>query len=660
MAPLTREPETTGQTNAGAPVSTKPQPVAMEIPVTVNGASTVAGSEKREPFSETTQTVLVFGSGAVIRLAAAVGPGQLLFVTNEKSKQEVVCQVVKTKQNGSSGGYVELKFTEATADFWGIRTSGDGSGGSAAAAGSIAGVPVKSLEQKLTELKTATPAATQTTPPPIAPPTAPAPVVSAPPVVAINSTPIPAPVAPANEIPAASDVPAQPPASRVPTLSEFLTHGSNGPELKAPEKASPGKNGKREVASAAVLTEEKPAPTSSSTSQVSSRDDQKPSLSVALGVRQTVAPGAASFDLSADLPTEEVKIPAWLEPLARNASIAENKSTEGKLAEARVAVPVNAGAAQNEEPSVTGLVSADIAQDVEAAPVLATEGRAPNFGTSLSLGSPSEGAASSGKGWKIGLAIAALLLAAAAIWYWYVNQPPKVSAGGNSTVVGTNPESIPAPAPNIPASEPVRASTVNPTANRPVEAAPLTQPAASTASNTRPVGNSSALVRNTADVPSYDPPAEVAKKPALGQVRLAAPKVKRNNQVEENGAADPGLVLNGVTAADSSSLSTLTNKSKGPAAPVPVGGDVKVARLLSSVPPVYPQMARTQRVSGDVTIDALIDVSGRVSTTRVISGPALLHEAAMSAVKKWKYQPATLNGVPTETHLSVTVQFRLQ
>jgi protein TonB len=65
-------------------------------------------------------------------------------------------------------------------------------------------------------------------------------------------------------------------------------------------------------------------------------------------------------------------------------------------------------------------------------------------------------------------------------------------------------------------------------------------------------------------------------------------------------------------------------------------------------------------VSGDVTIDALIDVSGRVSTTRVISGPALLHEAAMSAVKRWKYQPATLNGVPTETHLIVTVQFRLQ
>src|SRR5579863_711537 len=99
MTPLTQESEVS-QTNAGASTIAKPQPVAVEIPIIVNGARTVAGSDKREPFSETTQSVLVFGSGAVIRLVAAVGPGQLLFVTNEKSKREVDCQVVKSTQNG--------------------------------------------------------------------------------------------------------------------------------------------------------------------------------------------------------------------------------------------------------------------------------------------------------------------------------------------------------------------------------------------------------------------------------------------------------------------------------------------------------------------------------------------------------------------------------
>src|SRR5262245_29630527 len=198
--------ESTLQANTTAPGGAKPQPVAMEIPVTVNGASTVAGSDKRQPFSETTQTVLVFGSGAVIRLAAAVGPGQLLFVTNEKSKQEVVCQVVKAKQN-STGGYVELKFTEATVDFWGIRTPGNGVGngalGTVSTAASSAGVPTKSFEQKLADLKTATPAVIQA-PKQIAPPVASIPAQRATQSTSPNATPIAStPVAAASEIPPA-------------------------------------------------------------------------------------------------------------------------------------------------------------------------------------------------------------------------------------------------------------------------------------------------------------------------------------------------------------------------------------------------------------------------------------------------------------------------
>ena len=65
----------------------KQQPVALEVPVSVNGARAVDGSDKREPFSESTKTVLIFGSGAVIRLSSSVAPGQLLFLTNEKTKK---------------------------------------------------------------------------------------------------------------------------------------------------------------------------------------------------------------------------------------------------------------------------------------------------------------------------------------------------------------------------------------------------------------------------------------------------------------------------------------------------------------------------------------------------------------------------------------------
>jgi protein TonB len=78
------------------------------------------------------------------------------------------------------------------------------------------------------------------------------------------------------------------------------------------------------------------------------------------------------------------------------------------------------------------------------------------------------------------------------------------------------------------------------------------------------------------------------------------------------------------------------------------------------VPPVYPSLARSQHISGDVNVDALIDVNGRVTSMKVISGPALLHQAAMEALRQWKYRPATLDGKPVPMHLTITLRFRVQ
>jgi len=138
MAPIVKDPENVAAPTAPGiptgPVSNaaaRPQPVALEVPVTVNGSRLVEGSEKREPFSERSQTVLVFGHGAVLRISALLGPGQLVFLTNEKTKKEVVCVVVKSKTDGNAVGYVELRFTEPAPGFWGMRFSfGHGSAAS--------------------------------------------------------------------------------------------------------------------------------------------------------------------------------------------------------------------------------------------------------------------------------------------------------------------------------------------------------------------------------------------------------------------------------------------------------------------------------------------------------------------------------------------------
>src|SRR2546423_5474940 len=131
------------------------QTVALEVPVTVNGARAVDGSDKREPFSESTKTVLVFGNGAVIRLGSGVAPGQLLFLTNDKSKKEVVCQVVKSKKYRDVSGYVELEFTEPVAGFWGMRFPGERAGShttASAALTSLASPPIPPKPELLAAL----------------------------------------------------------------------------------------------------------------------------------------------------------------------------------------------------------------------------------------------------------------------------------------------------------------------------------------------------------------------------------------------------------------------------------------------------------------------------------------------------------------------------
>jgi len=143
-------------------------------------------------------------------------------------------------------------------------------------------------------------------------------------------------------------------------------------------------------------------------------------------------------------------------------------------------------------------------------------------------------------------------------------------------------------------------------------------------------------------------------------LRLAAPSVKRGKTASVSNEADPGIAMDNSAAPSAGTIDLGTSGNSGPKAPVPVGGEVHSAQLVSSLPPVYPQIAKTQRLSGDVKVDALIDENGRVTSMKVISGPVMLHQAAMDALKQWRYKPAMLNGNPVSMHLMVTIQFRLK
>jgi hypothetical protein len=93
------------------------------VRVKATGARPGNAAGERELFSESTSTVLVFEKGGVIRLAAAVTPGQLLFLSNEESKREVVAQVMRKRAYRPTECYVELEFTEPAPKFWGMEFS---------------------------------------------------------------------------------------------------------------------------------------------------------------------------------------------------------------------------------------------------------------------------------------------------------------------------------------------------------------------------------------------------------------------------------------------------------------------------------------------------------------------------------------------------------
>jgi periplasmic protein TonB len=97
--------------------------------------------------------------------------------------------------------------------------------------------------------------------------------------------------------------------------------------------------------------------------------------------------------------------------------------------------------------------------------------------------------------------------------------------------------------------------------------------------------------------------------------------------------------------------------AEGPKVPVRVGGDVKPPHLLFGPAPEYPILARQSRLSGIVTIEAVIDEHGKVTGMRVVSGHPLLVPAALSAVSKRKYEPTVLDGEPTPIDLRVEVSF---
>lgn len=115
------QPKETSDLQAQADSAEVPVGV-LELPVRVWGSRRITSDsgqpERIEVLAEETCTVIVFPHGAVIRLSAAVEPGQLMMIANRKSHQNVLCRVVNVKKYPSARGYAEIEFLQPANGFW--------------------------------------------------------------------------------------------------------------------------------------------------------------------------------------------------------------------------------------------------------------------------------------------------------------------------------------------------------------------------------------------------------------------------------------------------------------------------------------------------------------------------------------------------------------
>jgi protein TonB len=101
-----------------------------------------------------------------------------------------------------------------------------------------------------------------------------------------------------------------------------------------------------------------------------------------------------------------------------------------------------------------------------------------------------------------------------------------------------------------------------------------------------------------------------------------------------------------------------------PAPPSPVVNHVRVSRMMEGnlirrVDQAYPSMARLARIQGQVLLSAIINKEGKIDRVQVLAGHPMLVQAAVEAVKQWRYKPYVLNDEPVEVETQITVNFFL-
>jgi len=133
-----------------------------------------------------------------------------------------------------------------------------------------------------------------------------------------------------------------------------------------------------------------------------------------------------------------------------------------------------------------------------------------------------------------------------------------------------------------------------------------------------------------------------------------------NGQTEGSGLVQSGLPIEDSTALMSSILKQIpVGVPKIPKQKIAISSGVAQGLLIHQVTPQYPMLARQARIQGTVVLQAVIGRDGTVQNLHVVSGHPMLTQAAIEAVKQWRYKPYYLNGEPVEVDTQININFTL-
>lgn len=186
-------------------------------------------------------------------------------------------------------------------------------------------------------------------------------------------------------------------------------------------------------------------------------------------------------------------------------------------------------------------------------------------------------------------------------------------------------------------------------------------------------------------VPAPPPPAPPPRMPAvathsqarseLNQGRVLLPSVIPHRIKEIHDEAEPSGESSGVngvpfgvpggTGAGDATIASLIRslpatvpKSVAPHN-VRISSGVALGLLVHEVRPQYPALARSARIQGTVVLQAIIGKDGTIQNLHLLSGHPLLSQAAIDAVRQWRYRPYLLNNEPVEVDTTIQVNFTL-